>query len=106
MTKYIKILENNHDKSNYIKVYLNYDLGGTNYFTGKIKERGYYLTVLPVEKGGGLEGFTAFTGFTELIHPVNRKSEKAGKIASEKAKVYEKMMVEAICAKYGYILEE
>ena len=104
-TKYIKIKENNHDKSNYIKIVFNYQLGGYNYFTYQEKPRGYYITVYPVEKNGISESFTAFTGVTECIEQVNRKSPKAEKIAAEKIPAYEKMMLDYICNKYGYILE-
>lgn len=106
MTKYIRITENNHDKSNFIKVYFNYDLGGMNYFTGREKKRGYYITVLPIERGGGLEGFTAFTGVSELLQECSRKSAKAEKIALEKLPAFEKMLVDYIINKYGYIIEE
>ena len=105
LTNYIAIKENNHDKSNYIKSYVYYDLGGMNYFTGREKKRGYYITVLPVEKGGHMEGFTAFTGFSELLTECARKNKKAEAIALEKAPAYEKMLINAICNKYCYILE-
>lgn len=103
--KYIAIKENNHDKSNFIKIYVDYDLGGMNYFTGREKKRGYYITVLPVERGGNLEGFIAFSGVSELLQECTRKSAKAEKIALEKAPAYEKMMIDYIVNKYGYILE-
>lgn len=106
MKKYITIKENNHDKSNFIKIYVHYDLGGMNYFTGREKKRGYYITVLPVERGGNLEGFTAFTGISELLAECKRKSTKAEIAALEKVPVYEKMMIDYIVNKYGYILED
>lgn len=105
-TKYLAISENNQDKSNFIKVYVYYDLGGMNYFTGRMKKRGYYITVLPVEKGGNMEGFTAFTGVSELLTECARKNKRAELLALEKAPAYEKMMVNEICNKYGYILED
>ena len=104
--KYIAIVENNHDKCNFVKVYLDYDLGGMNYFSGREKKRGYYLTVLPVEKGGHMEGFTAFTGVSELLIECSRKSTKAEQRAIEKAPAYEKFLIDHIVNKYGYTLEE
>lgn len=104
--KYIAIKENNHDKSNFIKIYVDYDLGGMNYFTGREKKRGYYITVLPVERGGNMEGFIAFSGVSELLQECTRKSAKAEKLALEKAPEREKMMIDYIANKYGYILEE
>lgn len=56
-TKYIRIKENTHDKSNYIKIHFHYDLGGYNYFTHKEKPRGYYLTVYPVERSIRFAGY-------------------------------------------------
>lgn len=103
--KYIKITENNHDKSNFIRISFGYDLGGMNYFTGRIKPRGYYLTVCPVERGNGMEGFVAFSGVSECLHECTRKSSKAEKTALEKIPAYEKMMLEHIKNKYGYVLE-
>jgi hypothetical protein len=105
ITKYIKITGNNHDKSNFIKICFRYDLGGYNYFTYEVKPRGYYLTVYPVERGRGMEGFTAFSGVSECIHECSRKSAKAQEIAAEKIPVYEKMMVDHIVNKYGYTIE-
>ena len=104
-TKYIKIAENTHDKSTHIKIIFNYQLGGMNYFTGQTKKRGYYLTVVPVERGGRMEGFTAFSGVSELLHETARKSKSAETIAAAMVPAYEKMIVEYIANKYGYILE-
>lgn len=106
MKKYIAIKENSHDKSNFIKIYVYYDLGGWNYFTGREKKRGYYITVVPVERGGGMEGFIAFTGASELLTECKRKSAAAEREALAKIPAYEKMMVNYICDKYGYILED
>lgn len=103
--KYVKIAENNHDKCNYIKIYLLYDIGGMNYFTGRIKKRGYYLTVVPVEKGNGCESVTAFSGVIECIEECKRQSKKAEAAAVGKIAAYEKMMIDYIVKKYGYVLE-
>lgn len=104
--KYVKIAENPHDKNNFIKIELYYDLGGVNYFTHRIKPRGYYLSVYPVEHARGFESFTAFTGVSECISECKRQSKKAEAEAREKAPAYEKMMLEYITKKYGYILED
>lgn len=104
--KYIKIAENTRDKNNFIKIELYYDLGGMNYFTGRTKPRGYYLTVYPIERARGCESFTAFTGISECITECKRQSKKAEAEAREKAPAYEKMMLEYVITKYGYILED
>ena len=103
--KYVKLQENPERRNNFIKIYVYYDLGGYNYFTHREKPRGYYITVVPVTRDGVCESFTAFTGCTELLTPCARKGKKAEADALQKAPVYEKMMVDAICKKYGYILE-
>lgn len=108
-TKYIEILENERDNNNVLEVTFGYDLGGFSYATYREYPRGYYLRVLPMERKvcNGLitESYTAFTGVSELIHPCARKSAKAQAIASEKATAYEKMMIDYIVNKYGYVLE-
>ena len=103
--KYIKIIENKKDKNNYIKIRVYYDLGGYNWATHKEKPRGYYISIQPVERGGNLEGFTAFTGFYDLLEPCARKSKKAEANALEKAIEREPDLINYICAQNGYILE-
>jgi hypothetical protein len=107
--KYIAIKENKTDHNNFISVRVIYDLGGYNVFTYKEKPRGYYISVSPVERstcdGVTMETFTAFSGYSELLHACDRKSKKAEAAALEKCFPYEKMMVTYICNKYGYILE-
>ena len=58
---------------------ISYDLGGYNYFTGKVKERGYYLIIQRQRNE-----FTAFTDLSDkagaahmLLKTVSRKSKKA-----------------------------
>ena len=108
--KYIKIKENNHDSSTHIKITFCYDIGGMNYFTGREKPRGYYLHAFPVERsardGYRTECFTAFTGVAECLHECTRKSAKAENTAREKMPEFEKIMIDYIVNKYGYILEE
>jgi CobQ-like glutamine amidotransferase family enzyme len=104
-TEYIKIIENNRDKCTHIRIDFRYDLGGVNVFTYREKQRGYYITVFPVEKGDGVESFTAFTGASDLLQGCARKSAKAEKAALEKYPAYRKMMLDYIAKKYGYTVE-
>jgi hypothetical protein len=64
-----------------LKIELYYNLGGYNYGTGRMMERGYYASVQPVtltkHDGYTTETYTAFTGIYKLIHPVKRKSKVA-----------------------------
>jgi hypothetical protein len=109
MEKYIKIIKNEKDKNNNLKVKIYYDLGGLNMFTHTPKKRGYYISVTPVERsernGVKLETITAFTGYSELLQECNRKSKKAEALAIEKAPCCEKMIIEYICKNNGYVLE-
>lgn len=109
--KYIKIIENPKDKNNYLEITFYYDLGGYNFGTGKPKPRGYYLRVTPVEKSITASGlacvsFTAFTGYYDLLLPVNRQSKKSENAAREKLPAVEKMLVNYIARENGYIIQE
>jgi hypothetical protein len=80
---------NNKDMINYIqkdgyelKVQIDYEKGGMNYFSGRETTRGYYLYVYPVRRelvDGRvmIESFTAFSGGKKLLLEVSRKSDKA-----------------------------
>ena len=109
-TRYIKIAENNRDHNNYLQVEFYYTLGGYQYSTYTVKPRGYYVSVTPVEKGDrhgvSMISVTAFTGVYEMLEKCDRKSKKAEQAAREKLPAYEKLLIDYICKKYGYILEE
>jgi hypothetical protein len=72
-----------------------------NYFTGRVEERGYYLSVTPVyrECRGGcmMESVTAFTGAKLLLLPVARKSAKAGTQAFGLMKEKADTLVDFVC---------
>ena len=87
MKKYIEIKEN-PAKVTHLRIELYYRLGGMNYFTGRTENRGYYLSVTPVERrisDGGYtsESCTAFSGIKQNVKEVTRKSKKA-EIEAEK----------------------
>ena len=102
MKKYIKVKDNSKHIT-HLRVELLYDLGGTNFFTSEIKERGYYLSVIPVERhtnsqGYATESFTAFTGIKILLNGVARRSKKAENKA-ELAQEKERTLIQYVCAK-------
>jgi len=76
MKKYI-------EKDGYhLKVKVDYELGGMNYFSGQVSKRGYYLYVYPVQietRDGRItiESFTMFNGGKKLLLEASRKSQKA-----------------------------
>jgi hypothetical protein len=74
-----------------IKISTGYELGGQNYFTGTVGQRGYYLYAQPVERSASAGGFRCestmlFSGFKVLLVPTKRKSKKAEEQAEEMAK--------------------
>lgn len=85
-TRFIPLKENG--KATHLKIEVYYKLGGVNYFTYQNEERGYYISVTPVQRGNGFESFRAFTGIKECFIPCNRQSKKkadeAANIPAEK----------------------
>jgi hypothetical protein len=69
-----------HENQTY-KLEVNYDLGGMNYFSGRVEARGLYLSISPInimrnEKGERIgQSYTAFTGIKMLIEPQARYNE-------------------------------
>ena len=105
MKKYLKLKENNQ-KATHLKVETYYSLGGMNYFTYKVEERGYYLSVVPVERGNGMEGFIAFSGIKQLILPVKRQSKKAEEESEKLYKDYLEQLVNHVLEENNLELEE
>jgi hypothetical protein len=66
----------------HLKVQVDYEKGGMNYFSGQENRRGYYLYVYPVQietvdDRVTIESFTMFKGGKKLLMEVGRKSQKA-----------------------------
>jgi hypothetical protein len=63
-----------------IKLTMHFNKDTYNWATGKRKEKGYQITATPVTitvgDGFRTEEFGAFTGFYDLIYPVERQSKK------------------------------
>lgn len=76
-------MKNYIEKDGYhLKVQVDYEKGGMNYFSGQESRRGYYLYVYPVqlETVDGriiVESFTMFRGGKKLLLEVTRQSQKA-----------------------------
>ena len=86
-TEYIKAKGENR----WLQCQLYYSLGGINYFTYKTEARGYYVSVTPVERsplngGGYMIGFTAFSGVKRCVVECKRRG---GKAEQEALRVYE-----------------
>ena len=64
-----------HNGQSY-EIEIRYDLGGMNYFAGKVEPRGYRVSVTPVEyeqcDGYRMKKFTAFSGKAMIVEPAER----------------------------------
>lgn len=105
MKTYLK-LKDNGLKATHLKVETYYSLGGMNYFTYKNEERGYYLSVVPVERGNGMEGFVAFSGVKQLLYAVKRKSKKAEEEAEKLSASCLESLINHVLKKNNLELEE
>lgn len=105
MKKYIEVKEN-PAKVTHLEIELYYYLGGMNYFTGRAENRGYYLSVAPVERGMRSECYTAFTGIKQNIKQVTRKSAKAEAEAEKLAADAMDNLIDYVCKKNGLELLE
>ena len=105
MKTYLKLKENNQNAT-HLKIETYYSLGGMNYFTYKNEQRGYYLSVVPVERGNGMEGFIAFSGTKMLMLPVKRQSKKAEEEAEKLYETYLESLVNHVLEENNLELEE
>lgn len=82
-------MKNYIEKDGYeLKIEVDYEKGGMNWFSGQESRRGYYLYVYPIKREivdgrVTIESFTMFKGGKKLLLEVTRKSEKAYKQACE-----------------------
>ena len=74
-------------KNEYIKTELYYTVGNCK------TNRGFYLSVRPVEKNGPYEISRAFSGCSQFLLPCSRYSKKAGNIAIGKISNFEPDMM-------------
>jgi hypothetical protein len=98
MKKYLEVKANDQ-KVTHLKCEVYYSLGGFNY------SRGYYASVTPVERSNGygctIEGYVAFSGYKQIVKPVNRKSAKAEAEAERLAQPVLDMLIEVVLKKNG-----
>lgn len=78
--KLIKMLNVTKGSATHIKIELNYNIGGMNYFSCRTEERGLYLSVTPVSRvqreGYVSESYSAFSGIKMLVKPMARLNQK------------------------------
>ena len=105
ITREYKTLKPNDYKFTDIKCELYYDLGGMNLFTYEEAPRGYYVSVVPLQRdkreGYMTETYTMFSGYKDCIHQVKRKSKKAEEIAKKAAEYRIATLVQVVLNRYG-----
>lgn len=111
MKRYVAVSsKRSGDNTNYIKIETNYDKGGMNVFTYRNVRRGYYLSVIPVNRstqnGVAFESFVAFTGKRMLLKEVSRKSQKAEIESENLAESMYMDVVNMVCAESGLEIKE
>lgn len=94
---YIKVKGSDTKK---IKIETYYYKGGTNWFTGKINERGYYLSARLIEMTEEYECvLNSYSSVRKmLIKAVTRASKKQEDEADKQALQYVNILVDKICA--------
>lgn len=89
----------------FLKVEVYYSLGGMNYFTYKSEPRGYYLSVMPIERidrgSYFVETQAAFSGYKTILKEVKRKSKKAETEAEQLASELMQSIVNAVLSEQG-----
>jgi len=81
-------VKHEENKNNFIKVSLSFNKDTYHWATSSTKEKGYQVNATPVSKqtrdaGYSVESMGAFTGFYEIIYPVERQSKKRAQKALE-----------------------
>lgn len=74
---------------NELRVEVNYQLGGRNWFTGNIDSRGVFLSLTPVRRGNCfiqtlINGQLHTMGYKILLKELGRKSQKQLDLAAER----------------------
>lgn len=101
---YMKVKGSNTKK---IKIETYYYKGGTNWFTGKINERGYYLSARLIEMTEKYECvLNSYSSVRKmLIKAVTRASKKQEDEADKQALQYVNILVDKICAENNIEVE-
>jgi hypothetical protein len=77
---------NNYDE---LRINVNYQKGGINYFSGNVENSGVFVYLTPVHRDGISVGQTIcgdqhISGYKILCKPLNRKSQKQINLVAEK----------------------
>ena len=97
MKKHKEYLEHSGLKNaSHLEVSVYYTKGGSNYFSGGVTPRGYYLMVTPVTLSERSVSFIAFTGCSRLLFETQRYTEKQYARAIEMAKEYKEALIATV----------
>lgn len=99
------------DANTHLKVEVYYHLGGMNWFTARSENRGYYLSVSPIERhihegGYTTESFVMLTGRKLLLLECSRKSAKQAHRAVEISVEKRQGLIEMVLAGNNLALAE
>ena len=108
MKEYIKV--SGRSDVNNLRIDFDYDLGGMNYFTGRVERRGYYISIMPVyrtvrEGGWTSESYTAFTGVKTCLLEVARKSSKKEQEAQKLFEAEKQKYIDYMLKRYNLTVE-
>ena len=98
--------EKSADHEDNLHVYVSYDLGGPNIWSGGMSSRGYYLFCTPIKREGFMTAWIMGKGLKILLKAVNRASQSALDEALAIAKEKEQELIESVLAKYNLELAE
>lgn len=85
-----------------IKCTIHFNKDTYHWATSTPKEKGYSLTCTPVEIGDKWETYGAFTGFYEIIYPIERQSKKRLDTAIELFRNNIEKYLQFFTDSYGY----
>ena len=68
-------------KADHVKIVIDYEIGGMNYFSGSVNRRGIYIYITPVQRSEHGETVALFgnaqeSGFKIMLEELQRKSQK------------------------------
>lgn len=98
--------EKSADREDNLHMYVSYDLGGYNVWTGARKKRGYYLTCAPVKREGIMTAWIMGKGLTVLLKEVQRASQTALDAAIAIAQKEECGLIQRVLSQYNLELAE
>ena len=84
---------------NELRITVDYQKAGYNYFSGNFSEGGVFVYLTPVRRGGCIVSYTMLgnqheCGYKVLMKPLNRKSQKQINLIAEKVLPYSQQIAD------------